>query len=127
MAAYPADFRSRELTPEELREGMQAMPAVLNRLVGECIIVARYGWACELHPQLCHVPMEVGTAWLDRFIDDSLRQQIVIPGESDFIFEVPGRLQLFFCHERDFHAGGDDKALLSAFLEQPPFNTWLRD
>jgi hypothetical protein len=124
MATTPADFRSRELTPEEVRAGMLALPGVVRKLVGECIMVAKYGWACELHPQLCHIPMQVGTAWLDRFIHDSLRQQIVIPGESDFIFEVPGRLEVFFCHERDFHAGGEDKALLRAFLAEPPFCEW---
>lgn len=126
MASLPTDFRSRELSPEEVRAGMLALPAVVRKLVGECIIVAKYGWACELHPQLCHIPMQVGIAWLDRFIDDSLRQKIVIPGECDFIFEVPGRLQIIFCHERDFHAGGTDKELLQAFLSQAPFNTWKR-
>ncbi len=99
-----------------------ALPNVLHDLIGDHKIIAMYGWAAKLHPDLYWKPMDSDTRWLKYLIEDSIDQRIVIPGESDFIFEIPEkRLEVKFCHESDIHLNGVDDDLLQHFMSKTPF------
>ena len=101
---------------------MLEMPEVMYKQLGDCTIVAEYGYGCELHSSLLNRSMEMPMMALERFIADSLRQQIVLPGESDFLFVVPeGRLEVLFRHEGDIHVGGADEGLVDRFVASEPF------
>jgi hypothetical protein len=118
----PSTFVSELLTSHQMRDALEALQRVLRELVGDVPLVARYGWGCELHPDLRGAPMRVGTAGVEQFIRDSLRQQIIVPGESDVHFELPeGRLQIVFCHEGHVHVGGSDQQLAERFVSARPF------
>src|ERR1051326_7513184 len=109
---YPNAFVSDLLTSQQMRGAMEAFQGVLRQLVGDGPLVASYGWGCELHPALRGAPMRVGVGGLEQFIRDSLRQQIIVPGESDVHFDLAdGRLQIVFCHEGHIHIGGSDQQL----------------
>ena len=118
----PSVFVSDLLSPQQMRNAMEELQRVLRQLVGDVPLVARYGWGCELHPDLRGAPMRVGTAGVEQFIGDSLRQQIIVPGESDVHFELPeGQLQVAFCHEGHVHVGGSDRKLAGRFVSATPF------
>jgi hypothetical protein len=123
MPNASARFSSDYLPKEQMHAALKALPVVLHNLLGEHKIVAMYGWATNLHHSLYWQPMEDDTRWLQYLIDDSIDQRIVIPGESDFIFEVPvKRLEVTFCHESDIHLDGSDDALLKRFMATEPFS-----
>ncbi len=110
-----------------------ALPAAFQQLLGgDSVITAYYGWGCILHADLQYVPMRVSTQSLERFIRESLGQEIVIPGGSDFCFTVPeGRLETLFCHEGDIHLKGNDRLLLdglqsSGFFSDIVFRSWIK-
>ncbi|MGH7843558.1 MAG: hypothetical protein ACREQW_00085 [Candidatus Binatia bacterium] len=108
-------LRSRLLSGAEVRRALHSLPAALRDLLGGAAITAYYGWGCNLHADLQYVPMRVAVASLERFIADSLAQEIVIPGGSDFCFIVAeDRLEILFCHEGDIHLKGRDHSLLEA-------------
>jgi hypothetical protein len=66
--------------------------------------------------------MDDDTRWLQYLIEDSIEQRIIIPGESDFILEVPEkRLEVVFCHESDIHLDGKDDDLLQRFMTSEPY------
>jgi hypothetical protein len=69
--------------------------------------------------------MQVGVGWLDRFIADSIRQNIIIPGESDFVFYAPdNQLEIMLCHEGDIHTGGSDLGAQRKLWAFHPFCTY---
>ncbi len=110
-----------------MERALRTVTSVLQSLLGDQVVHVKYGWGCELHPALCNIPMEVGTGWLGRFIDDSLRQKIVIPGESDlYIISPKGELSIVFCHEGHIHSGGNDPELEKKFWATPPFDEFSR-
>jgi hypothetical protein len=117
----PNAFVSELLTSQQVRDAMEKLQRVLRELVGDVPLVARYGWGCELHPDLRGAPMRVGTAGVEQFIRDSLHQHIIVPGESDVHFELEGRLQIVFCHEGHVHVGGSDQQLAERFVSATPF------
>ncbi len=121
-SGYPSAYISGLLTKPEIRRCIEAAPFIFRDFFGECIITAVYGWASNLpHINLCYVPMDVGIASLDTFIRDSLHQEIVRPGDSDFSLAAPdNRLEIVFCHEGHIHAGGED-SLLRRLASTPPF------
>lgn len=110
------------LRAEELRSVLEALPAVLNECFGDCLVTAMYGWGCNLHKDLCYVPMQVRTRWADRFIKDSLDQRIFVPGESDLHFELPHGLKLLFCHDGDIHVSCPDDAVREKLFASAPFS-----
>jgi hypothetical protein len=123
MVVEPNERLSSQLTEARILELLRALPTTLASLLGSEIVEAMYGWGADLHIDLCWKPMEVGTAWLDRFIRESLDPAIVVPGEADFIFTVrAGALKIRFCHESDLHVSGTDQELISRFLSHPPFS-----
>ena len=111
---------------------MMALPAAFQQLLGDTIIIAYYGWGSILHADLQYVPMRVSTRSLESFVRESLGQEIVIPGGSDFCFTVPeGRLEMLFCHEGDIHLKGSDAALLDALqgselFANISFKSWIK-
>ena len=116
-------FYSDILTADRLRLAMMAAPGVFLRLLGDCFVTCHYGFGTEIHPDLQYVPMSVGTRWIDRFITDSLRRGIVVPGHSDFLFTTPGdRLEVLFCHESDIHVNGKEDDLIAQFIAAQPFS-----
>ena len=123
MSRYPDIYVSDLLSNEELRSAIEALPDVLRAMLGDAIVTAVYGLGSNLHVDLWHMPMKVGTRWFDRFVQDSLRQEIVRPGDSDFGVTVGDRrLELFFCHEGHIHLGGTDHELQRALLAHAPFD-----
>jgi hypothetical protein len=122
---------SPTLPVTDLRRALYALPAVFQHLVGDADVIAYYGWGCSLHPDLQYVPMRVGMGSLERFISDSLAQEILIPGASDFCLAVTeGRLEVLFCHEGDIHLKGKDQSLINAlrnsgFFSQVAFRSPL--
>lgn len=123
MAAEPNERVSRQLTEAECLDLLRALPTTLANLLGSEIVEAMYGWGANLHIDLCWKPMGVGTAWLDRFIRESLNPTIIVPGGSDFIFTVRGgALEIRFCHESDLHVSGTDQELISRFIAMAPFS-----
>ncbi|HWP59125.1 MAG TPA: hypothetical protein VNL14_14625 [Candidatus Acidoferrales bacterium] len=132
MPHVVAKLHSRSLSSEETRRALRSLPRVLAELVGETIVSARYGWGSSLHADLQYVPMRLTTAALERFVEDSLAQEIVVPGSSDFCFVVgERRLEILFCHEGDIHLDGDDPLLIerlqkSGYFAEIEFNPGIR-
>jgi hypothetical protein len=118
----PNERISPVVSPPQLRGAMEALPQALISLLGNSIVHATYGYGCHLHPELCYIAVKVGTSWLGRFIDESLQQRIVVPGESDFIFVArEGELEVEFCHEGHVHLSGTNQNLMSQLLAMPVF------
>lgn len=122
----PVDlYQTRKLTNEELVGAMRALPAFLQKHFDKSILKAMYGYGCNLHPQLCYAIMDVGVSWVERFIEASLKQNIVEPGESDFIIEVPDQqLIITFCHEGDIHTRGTSLEAQKALWSTSPFSSF---
>jgi len=122
MADYPTDYVSDLLSPQELRIAIEALPPLFSTVLGDAFITASYGWGCQLHFDLLYRDMKVGTKWFERFIRDSLRQEIVVPEDSDFRIAIPSQaLEIVFCHEGHVHIGGHDGDLLNELLAKEPF------
>jgi hypothetical protein len=116
------EWVSAPLEAEQLQAVVESLPVVLKELLGDALFKAMYGWGCNLHMDLCYVPMTVGTRWADRFIKDSLEQRIFVPAGSDMYFELPDeRLELLFCHEGDIHVSGPDSELRERLFNSPAF------
>ena len=123
MSTKPNEGVSLELTEDRARELLLALPDVLSELLGSEVIEAMYGWAANLHIDLCWKPMQIGISWLRSFILESLDRQIIVPGRSDFIFNIRGRaLEIEVCHDGHLHVSGTDAQLISQFLSRPPFS-----
>jgi hypothetical protein len=116
-------LRSNLLSGAEVRRVLHSVPSLFKDLLGDAAITAYYGWGCNLHADLQYVPMRVAVRSLERFIGDSLAQEIVIPGGSDFCLVVPeGRLEILFCHEGDIHVKGRDQSLVEAVQNTTVFS-----
>ena len=122
MKAQESEWVSVRLDAAGLRGVLELLPDLLKELLGDAFFVAMYGWGCNLHMDLCYVPMKVGTSLADQFIKDSLEQRIFMPVESDLYFEVPDdRLRILFCHEGDTHVSGPDDELRDKIFHSEPF------
>jgi hypothetical protein len=122
MSSQRFEWICAPLQPERLQSVLESLPMILQDLLGDCLVTAMYGWGCNLHSDLCYVPMRVRTRWVDRFIKDSLEQRIFVPAESDLSFELPDeRMRLLFCHEGDIHISGSDDELREKLLASVPF------
>src|SRR5689334_10971036 len=122
MPSRAAKYSSEYLPKDKLHSALLALPGVLQVLLGEHPIIASDGWSAKIHSDLYYKPMREDTLWLQYIIEDSIEQRIVIPGESDFRFEVPeNRLDLLFCHDSDIHLDGADDELLQRFMQSDPF------
>lgn len=123
MSDYPSRFVSTLLDAGRIRELMGELPALLRSLLtDDPVLRIRYGWGCEIHPALQYIDMEVSMSGLDRFLSDSLRQKIVIPGESDLYIHLPkGRLTVVFCHEGHVHSGGSNWQLETSLWTRGSF------
>jgi hypothetical protein len=82
MKSEEIEWVSAPLQAEQLKDVLESLPVVLRELLGDALIKAMYGSGCNLHMDLCYVPMTVGTTWSDRFIKDSLEQHIFVPGPT---------------------------------------------
>lgn len=117
-----AKFSTDYLPKQQMHAALMALPGVLTNLVGKHKIIAMYGVSARIHGSLCWQPMDSDTRFLQYLIEDSLDQRIVIPGQSDFLFEVPAkRLAVTFCHESDIHLDGSDDELLKQFMASDPY------
>jgi len=120
MSSKPNELISPELQGPQIREMLLALPKVLADILRDEIVEASYGWGSNLHIDLCWIAMQVNTSWLDRFIDDSLRQEIAVPGGSDFTFTArSGALEIEFCHESHLHVSGTDSVLVNQVISHP--------
>jgi hypothetical protein len=118
----PSTYVSEVMTAQQAQEAMEALQSVLHSLVGAAPLVARYGYGCQLHPDLHGAPMRVGTGGVERFVRDSVRQEIFVPGEADVHFELAdNRLHVVFCHEGHIHLGGGDQQLVALFASSSAF------
>src|SRR5262245_25055363 len=110
------------LTDAEIEQAICALPEILRGSLGDCIVICWYGYGTDLHPALQWVNMEVHTQALDRFVKDSLRQQIVLPGRSDIGFRLPGqRGEILFDHEGEIVLRAEDEWLLTQLQNDPCF------
>ena len=108
------ELTTRILTKAEVDAILKALPAFLFRLWGNSVVTVLYGTRCNIHNDLQHVPMGVGISWLARFLSESERQDIFVPGASDlFIRDEQERVEILFCHEADIHISGSDKELVA--------------
>ena len=115
-------FSTEYLPKEQMLSALLALPRVLRHLLGEHPVVAMYGHAAKIHTALRWQPMNASTCSLQYLIEDSIEQRIVIPGQSDFLFDVPEeRLNVKFCHECDIHLDGSDDELLREFMNNAPY------
>jgi hypothetical protein len=122
MKSQEFEWVSAPLEAWQFQSVLESLPGVLKDLLGDTLVSAMYGWGCNLHTDLCYVPMRVGTRWVDRFIRDSLEQHIFVPANSDLYFEIPAeRLELLFCHEGDIHISGPDDELRDRLFASPAF------
>lgn len=113
---------SRSLEADDLEAGMRALPGFCRQTLGDALVTAFYEFGCNLPGDLLYLPIRVGTQWMDRFINDSLQQRIVLPGESDLRVVVEGgRLEVLFCHEGDIHLEGTDADLLNSLVSWQPY------
>jgi hypothetical protein len=104
---------TRQLSEAEVQSVISGLPSLIRVLVGDCIVVAEYGWTCNIHNDLQYKPMEVGIGWLDRFLAESMDQRIFVPAHSDLSITTPnGGRQIQFCHESDIHLSGQDTSLV---------------
>jgi hypothetical protein len=122
MSAKPNEVISAVLSSSEMQKAIENLPQALNSIMGNSLLQAMYGHGCNLHAELCYIPVKVGTSWLERFIHNSLQQRIVVPCESDFIFIIQeGKLEVEFCHEGHIHISGTNPELIGKLLENPVF------
>ncbi|WP_428305302.1 hypothetical protein [Lacipirellula sp.] len=122
MANSGSKFSTDYLLNEQMYSALLALPGVLTALLGAHKVVAMYGWAAKIHPSLAWQRMDDHTDRLQYLIEDSIDQRIIVPGQSDFYFEVPEkRLAVMFCHESDIHLDGSDDELLKRFMASDPF------
>jgi hypothetical protein len=125
MREIPDVYLTGLLSKEQLHQGVVGLAKFIQCHFGGSIVQAQYGYGCNLHPELCYREMKVGVGWLDKFIADSLRQEIVVLGDSDFTITVPeNRLTVLFCHEGDIHLGGSDMEVQKELLLGEPFNSF---
>jgi hypothetical protein len=100
-----------------------ALSPTLDLLFGRCVLTAYYGWAANLHRDLCWMPMKIHPDTLQFFIEDSIDQRIIVPGQSDLLIDSPQEeLRLLFCHESDIHVDGKDEDLMKRFMESEPYS-----
>lgn len=118
-------FNTRSIDSDVMECAIRGLATILQELLPpETVLKATYGWGSGIHPALCHLGMEVGVSWIDRFVGDSLDQRIILPGESDFRLSIPKRRVYFvFCHEEHIHSSGVDYELETLIWTKPPFCT----
>lgn len=104
---------TRLLSKEEIESVLSGLPALLDQLVGSCILSAEYGTECNIHNDLQYHPMAVGIGWLSQFLAESIDQRIYVPAKSELSITTPDRgLEMVFCHEHHIHLSGRDAALI---------------
>ena len=109
----PGTIYTRQLSQAEMQSVIAGLPALFKELAGDCIVIAQYGWACNIHNDLQYKPMSVGLSWLDRFIAESIDQRIFVPAKSDLMLATPNSgFEMQFCHEGDIHLSGQDALLV---------------
>lgn len=117
-----AKYSSEYLTRESLASSLRSVHSVIQAIFGECTFTAYYGCASNIHGDLQYKPMRVGSDVIQWFIEDSIVQRIVIPGESDLLLYSPQEeLKLIFCHESDIHVDGSSAECMQQFMASPPF------
>lgn len=120
MSARATRHTSRLLTGDEVAEVLRSLPEIFKKLCGDCTVTATYGFNCNLHMDLLFLPMGVHTNWMARFIEDSIRQDIIRPGDTEFYFAAPDKaFEITFCHESDLHIAGTDTAMIRRLLAEP--------
>ncbi|MFA6958110.1 MAG: hypothetical protein WC538_19755 [Thermoanaerobaculia bacterium] len=116
------EYTSPPLSSEELEKLWELFPQALRELLGDGIVLVSYGTLSKLHPDLWYVPMKVGTAWMDRFLRESIEQGISGPAEADIFFQLPeGGPEILFCHEGDVHISASAESSLLFLLGREPF------
>jgi hypothetical protein len=118
-----ATYSSEYLSIEQMSAALNALQGVLENLFGDCELIASYGWGANLHGDLWYKPMKIYRGTLRFFLEDSIEQKIVVPGESDLYINSPnGELKLLFCHESDIHVDGTSEELMKRFMAAEPFS-----
>jgi len=88
MPNAAAKYSSEYLTADQMASALKQLPAVLLGIFGECWFTTYYGWATNIHEDLQYKTMRVRTDRMQRFIEDSVEQRIVVPGEIRLILGV---------------------------------------
>ena len=103
-----------------MRTALLQLPLILQPLLGASTLTIQYGIGARLHGSLLYIPMSVSSDVLPFFLEDSLEQQIVLPGASDLLIDsADDELRIMFCHESDIHVDGSNEALMQRFIGCP--------
>lgn len=122
MANYGSKYSSECVSKERMIQICGDLPNVLKDVLGEATCEVMYGFGSGLFPDLCYKPMTVPQKLMESFVQDSVRQEIFLPGESDLCFESPdGGLKLTLGHECDMLINGSDDELIGRFVAHDAF------
>jgi hypothetical protein len=122
MPHFGSKYSSEYLASDQMAASVGAIPRVLAEIFGDCTFTAYYGCGTNLHNALLYIPMAVQTGVLPYFLEDSIDQRIVVPGESDLIIESPAKgLEITCCHESDIHIDGENEEAMERFMSAEPF------
>lgn len=123
MTNFSSKYSSDCLTAEQMASAFRALPEVLADLFGECTFTVWYGHGANLHHSLLYIPMSVSTSVLPFFLEDSVGQRIIVPGESDLIVKSPKKeLELRYCHHSDIHVDGESEEIIQRFIAARQFS-----
>ena len=115
MPNTAAKYSSEYLTAEQMALALDSLHSVLDLLFGQCTFTATYGWAANLHSDLWYRPMTIHPGVMRWFIEDSVIQRTIVPGQSDLYIESPhNELKLLFCHESDIHVDGESEEMMKS-------------
>ncbi len=100
------------LSADQIRDAMfHTTPALIEYLGGNVILEAFYGWDCGIHAALWHKPMQIGITYLDRFMKDSIRQDIFRPGCSELTIVSPEKMICVYFARDTVATNGEDLIL----------------
>jgi hypothetical protein len=103
------------LPRETLLAEIARLPDHLKAL-GITKVILKYGWGSGLHEDLWYQPMRDSTDYLRTFFEDSIKQNIYLPGGSDLLISDEAKtLEVRLCHESDIHIQSDQKEVLDYF------------
>jgi hypothetical protein len=110
-------LRSRRLSEDELKSGVDALPKVLEPLCQVDSITAQYGFGCRFPVGVDYrwEPIRLTLLSLQFFLEESQKQGIYVAGDGDLHIELPASkfwLHLISESERD----------VQSFLSSEPYS-----
>ena len=121
MPNYGAKISSGYISSDAMREFIARLPSLMHDIYGNRNVTVFYGWACNLHHDLLHKPMQVPLEVFPYFIEDSVEQRIFEVCCSDLVIESPdAAIRILLCHESDIHLDGTDDEAIARIVGRFP-------